>query len=152
MTLTKSAFLFVAVAVTSLTMTSSYAGVHTNNLSECLVESTSKQDRLALVSWLFSAASFHPAVKSSSSVSRDQLDAANRDSAELFVRLLTESCKKESEKALKLEGQISIQASFDVLGRVAGRELFSDPEVVAAGSGLDEYLDKKRLRTLVESK
>jgi len=149
---TKSVLLFAVVVAISSATTNLYAGAHTNDLSNCLVHSTSKQDRLALVNWLFSAASFHPAVKSIGSVTRDHLDAANKESAELFVRLLTESCKNESEKALELEGQSSIQASFDVLGQVAARELFSDPEVVAAVSGLDEYLDKKKLKTLVESK
>ena len=152
MNITKPALLIVAMTLALITMTNTYAGPHTNNLSECLVESTSKEDRLALVNWLFSAASFHPAVKSLASVSRDQLDAANRNSAELFVRLLTESCKLESETALKLEGHLSIQGSFAILGQVAGQELFSDSDVVAAASGLDEYLDKKRLRTLVEAK
>jgi len=152
MKLTRSALLMVAVVVTSTPMTHSYAGVYTNDLSECLVDSTSRQDRSALVNWLFSAASFHPAVKSIASVSKGQLDAENRDSAELFVRLLTESCKDESEKALKFEGYSSIQGSFHALGQVESQELFSDSDVMAAASGLDAYLDKTRLRALVETK
>ena len=143
--------LVAAVAIAAPTG-NAYAGAHTNNLSECLVDATSRQDRVALVSWLFSAASFHPAVKSIASVSQDQLDTANRNSAELFVRLLTESCKDESETALKLEGHTAIQHSFQALGKVASQELFSDADVMAAASGLDEYLDKRRLRALVEKK
>jgi hypothetical protein len=152
MKLTTFAFALITVAATAIPMTDSFAGVHTNNLSECLVESTSRQDRLALVNWLYSAASFHPAVRSIASVSKHQLDTANKNSAEMFVRLLTESCKDESEKALKFEGRASIQGSFHALGQVASEELFSDSEVLSAASGLDEYLDKTRLRALVETK
>ncbi len=151
MKFTTFALILFAVAATKVSMTNSYAGVHTNNLSECLVDSTSRLDRLALVNWLYSAASFHPAVKSIASVSRDQLDTANKNSAELFVRLLTESCKEESERALKLEGHASIRDSFNVLGQVASEELFSDSEVLTAASGLDKYLDKQRLRGLVQT-
>lgn len=151
MKFTTSAFSLLVVIAAMAFMASSHAGVHTNNLSECLVKSTSRQDRLALVSWLYSAASFHPAVKSIASVSRDQLDTANRNSAELFVRLLTESCKDESEKALKLEGHASIQGSFNALGEVASKELFSDSDVLTAASGLEKYLDKQRLKRLVQT-
>ena len=144
---------FLAAAIVlQLFATGVHAGVHTNDLAECLVDSTSRQDRAALVNWLFSAASFHPALSSNASVTRDQLDAANRDSAELFVRLLTDSCKSESEKALKFEGHASIQGSFQALGKIASEELFSDSAVMEAAAGLDEYLDKSRLRTLVESR
>ena len=151
MKFTTFALSVVTVIAMVAPMANSHAGVYTDNLSECLVKSTSRQDRLALANWLYSAASFHPAVKSVASVSRDQLDTANKKSAELFVRLLTESCKGESEKALKLEGHASIQGSFHALGQVASEELFSDSEVLTAASGLDEFLDKTRLRALIQT-
>ena len=60
---------FMAVAIVlQLLATGVHAGVHTSELAECLVDSTSRQDRAALVNWLFSAASFHPALNSNASV------------------------------------------------------------------------------------
>ena len=135
-----------------LLSSTSYAGIYTNELSKCLVESTSKEDRVALVKWMFSAASLHPAVKSISSVTKDDLDDANKITANLFMKLLTNLCVKETKKALKFEGQTTIETSFRVLGQVAGRELFSSPEVSAAMAGLEKHIDQEKLQSLLKVK
>jgi hypothetical protein len=53
-----------------------------------------------LVRWLFTAASAHPAISSLSTVSSEDRDAASRITANLFVRLLTDSCKGAAQTAL----------------------------------------------------
>ena len=138
-------FAFVAVSASS-----AYAGPYTDELSKCLVDSTSVRDRAALVRWMFAAISLHPAVKSLASVSKEQLEEANKGMAELSMKLLTDSCRSETKKALKYEGAVTIEASFNVLGQVAGRELFADSEVSAGISNLDKYFDKNELKSLVE--
>lgn len=140
-----------SLSILAIFATDAYAGPYTDQLSRCLVESTSTRDRTALVRWMFSAAAVHPAVKSIASVSKEQLDEANKSMAELMMRLLTDSCRKETKKALKYEGDVTLGASFNVLGQVAGRELFSSPEVVAGISGLEKYFDKEKLKSLVET-
>ena len=140
------------LAILSSFVASAYAGSYTNELSKCLVDSTSVRDRTALVKWVFSAASLHSAVKSIASVSEKQLDEANKNTADLFMRLLTETCKQETKNALKYEGEVTIQLSFQVLGQVAGRELFSSPEVSKAMSGLEKHLDADKLKALIETK
>lgn len=141
-----------SVSIVAISAASAYAGPYTDQLSRCLVDSTSPRDRVALVRWMFSAAALHPAVKSIASVSTKQLEEANKSTAELFMRLLTDACKKEAQKALKYEGQVTIEASFQVLGQVAGKELFSSPEVSAAMSGLEKHLDEKKLKSLIETR
>ena len=138
----------LAAAVVLVATSNAHAGPYANELAKCLIDSTSVSDRTALVKWMFSAASLHPAVKSISSVSNEQLDEANKNTANLFIKLLTESCEAETKKALKYEGEVTIQTSFEVLGQVAGRELFSSPEVTKAMSGLDKHLDEDKLRKL----
>jgi len=64
------------------------------------------------------------------------------------MSLLTESCKKKTQDALKFEGGSAIETSFNLLGQVAGRELFSDPRVGANIAGLTKYLDGKKLKDL----
>ena len=141
----------ITVTVASIVATVTYAGPYTNDLSKCLVESTSIRDRIDLVKWMFSAASLHPAVSSIASVSEEQLDAANKSVADLVMKLLTESCRQEAEKALKYEGEATFQASFQVLGQVAGQELFASPEVAAAMSGLGKHLDEEKLKSLTKA-
>ena len=127
---------------------SAHAGPYSDDLARCLVESTTKEDRIALVRWMFAAASSHPAVASFSSVSPAQLEGANKALAGLFMRLLTESCREKAKQALSYEGVTTIQTSFQVLGQVAGSELFASPEVTKSMSGLDKYLDTKKLEAL----
>ena len=129
-----------------------YAGPYANDLAKCLVKSTTVQDRQNLVRWVFSAAAAHPAVKSVVTVSAEQLDESNHAIATLFTKLLTESCRSETQEAMKYEGKGTLQASFQVLGTVAGQELFSSPDVANAMSGLKKYLDQAKLNEVMGAK
>ena len=125
-----------------------FAGPFTDELSKCILESTSKKDRIALVRWMFAAASVHPAVKPLSSVTEEQLEEANKQTADLFMRLLTESCRQQTKKALRYDGDAALRTSFHTLGTVAGQDLFSDPTVAAGLDGLKRHLDEEKLRQL----
>lgn len=128
----------------------SHAGPYTDDLGKCLVESTSTRDRNSLVRWLFASASVHPAVSSIALVTPEQLEDSHAQAGDLFNRLLTDSCREETKKALQYEGEITIQTSFEILGRVAGQELFSSPEVNANMSGIEKYLDQEEIMSLGE--
>ncbi len=138
--------IFLAIAVPN-----AHAGIYIENLSKCLAKSTSIEDRTALVQWMFSAASLHPAVQSITTVSKQQLDETNKNTAELLTRLLTHSCEPETKKAVEFEGNITIQTSFQVLGEIAGRELFSSPEVNDGMSEMGKYLNQEKLDYLTET-
>ncbi len=144
-----SAYKTLAVAAALSVSAGAYAGPYANDLAKCLVNSTSQQDRQNLVRWVFAAAAAHPAVKSIANVSPEQLDQANHQIGTLFTKLLTESCRDETQKAMKYEGQQTLQTSFQVLGTVAGKELFSSPDVGNAMAGLKKYLDEKKLSQVI---
>ena len=128
---------------------SSVAGVYTDDLSKCLVSATTKEDRIALVRWMFAAASAHPAVKSISAVTPEQLDETNKNIGELFMRLTTESCREQTKNALSYEGILAIQGGFQVLGEVAGQEMFASPEVASGMAGLEKYIDNQAFESLM---
>lgn len=73
---------------------------------------------------------------------------ANKTMGALMMKLLTESCRQPAEKAIQYEGQTAIATSFQVLGQVAGRELFQNAEVAAGVSAITNYVDEKRLADL----
>jgi hypothetical protein len=127
------------------------AGPYGDDMAKCLVRSTTSADRSSLVQWIFAAAAAHPDVKSLVSVSEKQRDGLNRTTAKLFEKLLTASCRKETQAAVKYEGRQTIQTSFNVLGQVAGRELFTDPQVTSSVAGLGQYVDQKKIQELFES-
>lgn len=126
------------------------AGVYLDDMSRCLVEQTTKEDRIDLVRWMFSAAAAHPAVAEISRITPEQMDASNRTAANLFAKLLTETCREQTSKALKFEGPAAMQLSFQVLGQVAGNELFASPEVMGALAGLEEHIDSEKIEALFE--
>ena len=124
------------------------AGPYADELSKCLVESTSQRDRTELVRWFFASAALHPAVKPMSNVTEAQLDSANKSIADLMTRLLVDSCRLETEEALQYEGLSTIEVAFSVLGQVAGTELFSSPEVAEGLAGLESHFDREALAEL----
>ena len=125
-----------------------FAGPYSNELAKCLVRSTSEEDKNDLMKWMFAAFASHPEVKSMASISESQREELNEKTANLMVRLLTESCRSETEQALKYEGQGTLEASFQVLGSVAARGLMSHPDVINYMAGLDKYIDAEKLKSV----
>jgi hypothetical protein len=122
------------------------AGVFTDDLSKCLVKSSGTADQVVLVQWIFSAVSLNPSVAPLSSVTDTQRDDLSRSAAGLFQRLLLVDCRRETIDALKFEGERALEASFEVLGKVATVGLLSDPKVSSQlESGFDgENLDRPK--------
>jgi hypothetical protein len=126
------------------------AGPYADDLSKCLVEQTSENDRTSLVRWMYVAATRHPAVQKISVVTDKQLDDANRQMADLMSRLLTESCLEATKKSVKYEGEQTIGTACELLGQVAATELLGHADVVSAMSSLQEYFDQEALDAALE--
>lgn len=142
-------FRHVAFAAGLLLSCSVQAGPYTDDLSKCLVASTSHDDRMGFVRWMFAAMSLHPAVASLSKVTPQDVDEVNTQVGALFTRLLTVSCRVQAKLAFRYEGEIALQQSFSLFGQVAGKEIFSDPNVQRGMSGLKDHLDVKKLQELM---
>jgi len=147
----KSILTFAFLVLASFASLSAQAGIYGDDMAKCLVRSTTTQDRSALVKWIFAAAASNPEVKSMVRVTERQRNKLNKAIAKLFERLLTDSCRKETQAAYKYEGRATISTSFNLLGQVAGRELFSDPNVTKSVSGLSQYIDQKKMDDLFSS-
>ncbi|RDE18761.1 hypothetical protein DV711_14160 [Motiliproteus coralliicola] len=126
------------------------AQIYTDDLSRCLVESSTHQDKLTLVRWMFSAMALHPSVQSMASINADQRDQANQEVAGLFMQLTTERCLPQLQNAVKYEGPMAMQASFRILGQVAAQELFANPEVKQGMAGLQQHMDNERLQQVLK--
>ena len=147
----KSIAVFSFVALAGFMSASASAGMYGDDMAKCLVRSTTAQDRGVLVKWIFAAAASNPEVKSMVSVTERQRNKLNKAIAQLFERLLTDSCRKETQAAYKYEGKATISSSFNLLGQVAGRELFSDPNVSKSVAELAQYIDQKKMNDLFAS-
>lgn len=140
-----------AIALVLLSLSSpAFAGVFTDDLSRCLVDKTTIEDKTTLVQWIFVAMSRHPSVASLTKVTEEDVKLNNQKAGALFMKLLTDSCVDPAKKAIKTEGPVAIQVSFQVLGQAAVGELFTNSEVTKVMSGLDQFLDSKKLEALAQ--
>jgi len=121
------------------------AGPYSDDLAKCLVESTTAADKNALVKWMFATAALHPAVKSIASITDAERAQSTRSTAQLFEKLLTESCRSQTQQAVKYEGAAALQTGFQMLGQVAARELFADPGVTRGLGELEKYIDSQKI-------
>ena len=122
-----------------------HAGAFTDTLSVCLVKKTSDADKQLLVRWIFAALAHHPGVQDIANLPDDKADKLNRDVGALYQALLVDRCGAETRDALKYEGAVAIQSSFQTLGQVATQGLMSDAKVTAYMADLDKYVDLKAL-------
>jgi len=138
--------LFISMAATA------WAGPFTDEMSKCLVRSTSEADKTLLIKWIFAAMSTHPDVKSLSAVTPEKGEQLNRETAKLVMRLLTRSCKAETRQAVEFEGEDTFKASFSILGQVAMQGLMVNAEVSKYFSGFEKYLDAQELQQALGKK
>jgi hypothetical protein len=138
----------VAVAFVLLTSPRASAGPYGDTLGKCLVEATTAAEKATLVRWMFATMALHPDVQSISAVTPEQRTGLTKQTAELFQRLLTETCRTQAREAVRYEGASTLQSSFSLLGQVAVRELFANPKVAAGLAELSKYVDEKKLKEL----
>lgn len=132
------------------TPASAQAGVYSDDLSKCLVASSSLADQKVFILWMFTALGSHPDVKSYMNMTDAQHAAINQNTGHLFERLLTADCRKEAISALKYEGNSAMESAFSVFGQVATRGLLTDPEVTKSLSGMAQSVDMKEIELMLK--
>ncbi len=130
------------------TGTPARAGVFADDMGRCLVGSTTAKDKTDLVRWIFAMAALHPDVQGIAAMTAPQREDFSRETGQLIERLLTVSCRQQTQDALRHEGPVAIQLAFQVLGQVAMQALMSHPTVNAGFSGISRYIDESKIRAL----
>lgn len=126
------------------------AGPFADDMAKCLVNSTSEADRTDLMRWMFSAMSLHPDLASMATISARQRDEITTKAANLFSRLMFDSCKSQVQDAVRNEGPQTIVYAFQILGQVAMRGMMTDPHVAQALQGLGKGVDPAKMKALME--
>jgi len=142
----------IAVAILSvMSGSAALAGPYADDLSKCLVSSTTSKDKTDMVRWLFATAALHPDVASIASVSANQRVEMTRAVGATFERLLTVACRTQYRDAVKYEGDQALVTAFQILGGVAMRELMGHSAVAKGMGELDTYVDKDKLKAATQS-
>lgn len=121
------------------------AGPTVDQLSQCLVKSTTATDKTAVLQWTFVALSTHPDLRSFSNVTDDQKTQLDQKFAQVLQRILVEQCAEQTKAVIKAEGMQAVGESFQQLGRTTGDEILKNPEVKQQLKGVIRYLDMGKL-------
>lgn len=126
------------------------AGIYTDDLTRCLLKSSSPADRQDFIVFVFAAMSAHPDVRQYSRMSDAERDASVGKASALMERLLLVDCRKEAVAAIKYEREESISGAFGALGETAMVDLSSHPAVDAVFNKLTETLDETKWDSLAK--
>lgn len=121
------------------------AGPTVDQLSDCLVKSTTAADKTAVLQWTFSALSAHPDLKAYSQVTDAQRTQLDKNLAQTLQRILTEQCSAQAKAVIKAEGMQAVGESFQELGSITGEEILKNPEVKSQLQSVLRYVDMNKL-------
>jgi hypothetical protein len=138
----------VCVLLPMFVGTHAFAGPYGDDMAKCLVKAASPEDRVVFIKWLFAAIALHPDVASMATIAPQQRDEFNKRAGALFQRLLTESCRSETQQAIRYEGPAIVQYAFQVFGQAAAGDLFSSPRVAEGMKDLSKYIDQEKIKAL----
>jgi hypothetical protein len=144
----KMSTLAALVTLTIIGSMDAHAGPYADDMAKCLVKSSAAADRTAFIKWMFAAIALHPDAQSMANITSQQREELNKAAGTLFQRLLLESCRSETQQAIRFEGPQTIAYAFQIFGQAAARELITNPSVAGAMSGLNKYLDEEKLKAL----
>jgi hypothetical protein len=136
------------VALSIFTSMHAVAGPYGDDMAKCLVKEAGPDDRTVFIRWLFAAIALHPDVASMATISAKQRDEFNKGAGALFQRLLTESCRSQTQQAIRYEGPAITQYAFQVFGQAAAGDLFANPSVAAGMKDLVKYIDQDKIKAL----
>jgi len=114
-------------------------------LAQCLVNSTTDDDKDDLVRWFVASTAQHPAAAELITVTPAQRANMASRVAVVFERLLTQDCRTQFHDARKAEGDETVSMSFAILVQTALGDLIENPTVSSALANIDSYLDKEKI-------
>jgi hypothetical protein len=123
------------------------AGVYADDLTRCVVSSTSASDRISFIRWMFGAMSAHDEVAPLSTVTPEQRASMTEEAAKIVQRLILTDCREQSSNAFKYEGESALTSTFEVFGKVAMGDLMGDAKVSAVFDSMDSYFDRDLLES-----
>ena len=129
------------LSVTQVTL----AGPTVNQLSDCLMKSTTATDKTTVLQWTFVALGNHPDLKALSNVTASQKEALDKNLATVLQRILVEQCSAQTKAVIAAEGVQAVGDSFQELGRITGEEILENPEVKSQLKGVLRYVDLNKL-------
>ena len=121
------------------------AGPTVDQLSDCLMKSTTATDKTTVLQWTFVALGNHPDLKAFSNVTATQKEALDKNLATVLQRILVEQCSAQTKAVIQDEGLQAVGDSFQALGKTTGEEILKNPEINNQLKGVLRYIDLNRV-------
>lgn len=121
------------------------AGPTVDQLSNCLVKSTTAADKTTVLQWTFVVLSAHPELKKFSNVNEEQRTQLDKNLAQVLQRILVDQCASQTKAVIAAEGVQAVGDSFQELGQITGEEILENPEVESQLKGVLRYVDLNKL-------
>lgn len=121
------------------------AGPSVDQLSDCLVKSTTATDKTTVLQWTYAALSVHPDLKAFSNITPTQKDQLDQKLAQVLQRIIVEQCSAQTKAVIQTEGLQAVGQSFQQLGRDAGESIIKDPAVNQQLQGTLRYIDLNKI-------
>ena len=135
--------------LTATISTVAHAGPYADDMAKCLVKSSTQADRATFIQFIFVAIAQHPDTKSLAKISPQQLDDSAKATGPLIQKLMSDSCRAETQAALRYEGMQTVFYAFQIFGQAAAAELFQNPQVAATFKQANKYMDPEKLKSLM---
>ncbi len=123
------------------------AGPTVDQLSDCLMKSTTATDKTTVLQWTFVALGSHPDLKAFSNVTSTQRETLDKNLATVLQRILVEQCSAQTKAVIQAEGLQAVGDSFQALGKTTGEEILKNPEINNQLKGVLRYVDLNKLVT-----
>ena len=134
-----SAFTLCGMAMTT------QASPAQQQLSQCLIESTTAQDKTTVLQWTFAALAQHPDLKAMSQVTAEQKNQLDQNLAQVLQRIVVEQCASQAKAVMQAEGVKGVTESLQALGQETGQEILQQPEIKNQLNGVLKYIDLNKL-------
>ncbi len=104
-----------------------------------------------MAKWVFMGIAVHPDMQGLSTITPENRDSMDRLMGNLVTRLMTENCKSQVKWALSSEGNPSLKAAFESIGKLAMQELMTNPKVYDSFNSYSKYLDNNKFNAAFSS-
>jgi len=139
----------VVLSLLVCTVAPALAGPYADDMAKCLVKASSDADRVTLAKWIFSLLALNQQVESLANISPEQRDEINKSAGSLFQRLITESCRSETQQAIKYEGQIVLQQAFQAFSQASMTQLATSARVAEGAKAFSKYMDDEKIKAVI---
>lgn len=123
------------------------AGQTVDDLSACLIKSTTATDKTAVLQWTFASLASHPDLKAFANVSEAQKTQLDQKFAQTVQRIIVEQCASQAKAVIQAEGIQAVGQSFQALASETGETLINTPEVKQQLTGTIKYIDLNKVMT-----